>query len=81
MFSLTSAAAVTCGEVRLTYRELQRKADGLAARLVRLGSVVDDFDIAIGSIAIVLDARLATLNVKHMERLAGLAVEDWSAGA
>ncbi|HKN56036.1 MAG TPA: amino acid adenylation domain-containing protein, partial [Amycolatopsis sp.] len=36
------AAAVTCGEVRLTYRELQRKADGLAARLVRLGVRPED---------------------------------------
>ncbi len=31
---------------------------------MRVGSVIEDFDIAIGSIALVLDARLATLNVK-----------------
>jgi predicted nucleic acid-binding protein len=48
------------------------------ARLTRLGTVIEDFDIAIGSIAIVLGARLATLNAKHMDRLTGLAVEDWS---
>jgi tRNA(fMet)-specific endonuclease VapC len=48
------------------------------ARLMRFGSVIEDFDIAIGSIALVLDARLATLNVKHLARIRGLAVEDWS---
>jgi tRNA(fMet)-specific endonuclease VapC len=48
------------------------------ARLMRLGTVIEDFDIAIGSIALVLDARLATLNVKHFARIRGLAVEDWS---
>ena len=48
------------------------------ARLMRLGSVIEDFDIAIGSIALVLDARLATLNVKHLARIRGLTVEDWS---
>jgi predicted nucleic acid-binding protein len=48
------------------------------ARLMRIGSVIEDFDIAIGSIALVLDARLATLNVKHLARIRGLTVEDWS---
>jgi predicted nucleic acid-binding protein len=48
------------------------------ARLMRTGSVIEDFDIAIGSIALVLDARLATLNVKHLARIRGLTVEDWS---
>ena len=35
-------------------------------------------DIAIGSIALALDARLATLNVRHLERLAGLTIDDWT---
>jgi predicted nucleic acid-binding protein len=48
------------------------------ARLTKLGTVIEDFDISIGSAAIALGARLATLNIRHMERLAGLAVEDWS---
>jgi len=48
------------------------------ARLMRLGTAIEDFDIAIGSIALVLDARLATLNVKHLARIRGLVVEDWS---
>lgn len=48
------------------------------ARLERLGTPIDDFDVAIGSCAIALGARLATLNIKHMTRLDGLIVEDWS---
>jgi predicted nucleic acid-binding protein len=40
--------------------------------------MIDDFDIAIGSAAVVLGARLATLNARHLTRLQGLAVEDWA---
>jgi predicted nucleic acid-binding protein len=47
------------------------------ARLARLGAIVEDFDIAIGA-AVVLDARLATLNPKHMARVQGLVVDDWA---
>jgi predicted nucleic acid-binding protein len=47
------------------------------ARLERLGAIIEDLDIAIGSIALVLGARVATLNVKHLSRLRNLAVEDW----
>lgn len=48
------------------------------ARLARLGTPIEDFDVAIGALARVLGARLATLNVKHLARLEGLLVEDWS---
>lgn len=48
------------------------------ARLSRLGTLIEDFDLAIGAIAVVLDARLATMNVKHMSRVEGLVVEDWA---
>lgn len=48
------------------------------ARLTRLGTVIEDFDIAIGSVALAVGGRLATLNAKHMRRLEGLVVEDWS---
>jgi len=48
------------------------------ARLERLGTLIEDFDIAIGSIAVVLGARLATLNSKHMARLDRIVIEDWS---
>jgi len=48
------------------------------ARLARAGTIIEDFDIAIGAAALVLDARLATLNAKHMARLHGLVVDDWA---
>ncbi len=48
------------------------------ARLSRTGTMIEDFDIAIGSAAVVLGARLATLNARHMMRLQGLAIEDWA---
>jgi tRNA(fMet)-specific endonuclease VapC len=48
------------------------------ARLSKLGTLIEDFDIAIGSAALALGARLATLNTKHMARLEGLGIDDWS---
>ena len=48
------------------------------ARLERSGTPLDDMDIAIGSVAIGLSARLATRNARHFERLVGLTVEDWT---
>ncbi len=48
------------------------------ARLERSGQPLEDMDVAIGSIAIRLGATLATCNARHMARLDGLAIEDWS---
>ncbi len=48
------------------------------ALLAKHGTPIEDFDIAIGASAIVLGARLATLNIKHLARLSGLRVDDWS---
>lgn len=48
------------------------------ARLAEAGRMVEDMDVAIGSIAITLGARLATRNVAHMARLESLEVLDWS---
>ena len=50
------------------------------ARLQDIGQKLDDMDLAIASIALSLDARLATHNVRHFERIAGLRVEDWNEG-
>lgn len=49
------------------------------ASLAARGELIDDMDIAIGTLALTLDASLATYNVRHFERLAGLDVHDWSA--
>jgi predicted nucleic acid-binding protein len=35
-------------------------------------------DIAIGSVALALGARVATYNIRHLERLEGLSIDDWS---
>jgi tRNA(fMet)-specific endonuclease VapC len=48
------------------------------ARLEARGTPIDDMDVAIGSVALTLGARVATYNVRHLERLDGLAVEDWT---
>ncbi|MGH9318662.1 MAG: type II toxin-antitoxin system VapC family toxin [Vicinamibacteria bacterium] len=74
------------GEYR-RLRELVRWADWneaaawqfgiLKARLFERGRIIDDLDIAIGSIAIQLGARLATHNAKHFQALEGVEVEDW----
>jgi predicted nucleic acid-binding protein len=60
----TEPAAAECGRQK--------------ARLEKLGTPIEDFDIAIGAHARVLGARLATRNVKHLERLDGVTVEDWT---
>jgi tRNA(fMet)-specific endonuclease VapC len=48
------------------------------ALLEARGTAVEDMDIAIGSVALVLGARVATYNVRHLERLEGLSIDDWS---
>jgi predicted nucleic acid-binding protein len=48
------------------------------ARLEARGSTIEDMDIAIGSVALALEARVATYNVRHLERLDGLSIDDWS---
>ncbi len=47
------------------------------AKLFRKGQPVEDMDIAIGALAISLDAVLATCNARHFKRLGGLSLEDW----
>lgn len=50
----------------------------IKAELQRQGTPIQDMDVAIGSIAITLGARVATLNVRHFDRISGLIVEDWT---
>lgn len=49
----------------------------LKAELYSRGRIIDDLDIAIGSIALQMDARVATHNAKHFRELSGVEVEDW----
>ena len=46
--------------------------------LRRKGLPIEDFDIAIGAIALELDASVVTRNVEHFERIDGLAVDNWA---
>ena len=49
------------------------------AILEHRGQRLDDMDIAIGSIALSIEASVVTRNVAHFARMDGLAVDDWTA--
>ena len=51
------------------------------ALLETQGMPIGDMDLAIGSVALALGARLATFNVRHLDRLDGLVVDDWTPAA
>ncbi len=48
------------------------------ARLATRGEILEDMDIAVGAIAMTLDASVATLNARHLSRLESLVVDDWA---
>jgi tRNA(fMet)-specific endonuclease VapC len=48
------------------------------AALERRGERIEDLDAAIAAHALVEDAVLVTANVRHLARVPGLKVEDWS---
>lgn len=48
------------------------------ASLAGKGKVVDDFDLLIGSTALVLNYTLVTNNQKHFAKIPGLKTENWS---
>ncbi|HWF44326.1 MAG TPA: type II toxin-antitoxin system VapC family toxin [Candidatus Kapabacteria bacterium] len=50
------------------------------ARLRKLGQIIDDFDLLIGSTAIANDLILVTNNAKHLSRLNGIRIENWITG-
>lgn len=47
------------------------------ARLKREGRLIDDFDLLIGATALHYGMTLATENVRHLERLDGIEVDNW----
>ncbi len=47
------------------------------AALNRMGRPVDDFDLLIGSTAIVHNLILVTRNTRHFENISGLRLENW----
>jgi tRNA(fMet)-specific endonuclease VapC len=51
---------------------------GLKASLERGGQRIEDFDIAIAAHALVSNAVLVSANTKHMVRIPGIRLENWS---
>lgn len=52
---------------------------GIKAGLEKKGLPTEDFDAAIAAHALATKAVLVTANLRHMTRVPGLVVEDWSA--
>lgn len=48
------------------------------AKLRKLGLLIDDFDILIGSTYIANGLTMVTNNVVHLNRLANIVIEDWT---
>ncbi len=48
------------------------------AELKRKGLLIDDFDILIGCSAIINNMVMVTDNVKHLERLPDIIIENWT---
>ncbi len=47
------------------------------ARLRKTGRLISDFDLIIGCTALVHDLTLVTRNVREMNRIEGLRIENW----
>lgn len=47
------------------------------ALLRKQGQLIDDFDILIGTTAIVSDLVLVTENVKHLQRIPDIKIKNW----
>jgi tRNA(fMet)-specific endonuclease VapC len=58
--------------------EISQTFGRIKATLERRGSRIEDFDAAIAAHALANGATLVTANADHMNRVAGLAIEDWS---
>ncbi len=50
----------------------------MKAKQAKSGQIVDDFDLAIAATAKASGLTVATLNVRHFQRVLGLDWEDWS---
>jgi tRNA(fMet)-specific endonuclease VapC len=69
-----------CSEVpRAEWTDAVSHAFGrVKAILERRGTCIEDFDAAIAAHALASGATLVTANADHMNRVPGLAVENWS---
>ena len=58
--------------------EVSARFGATKAALEREGRRLEDFDIAIAAHALAVGAAVASANVRHLGRIEGLRVEDWS---
>ncbi len=59
-------------------RAIMETFGSLKADLALRGTVVDDFDLAIASTALVLNYALVTNNERHYRHIPGLRLENWA---
>jgi tRNA(fMet)-specific endonuclease VapC len=80
--ALVSRFAAIKDEIqRLNWSDEVSEAFGaIKAALERRGERIEDFDAAVAAHALVEEAVLVTANLKHMTRVQGLEIEDWSSG-
>ena len=48
------------------------------ARLRKAGTIIDDFDLLIGVTAVTHNLIMVTNNARHIGRVKGIAIEDWT---
>lgn len=58
--------------------EVSEAFGGIKSGLERKGERIEDFDAAVAAHALAEGCVLVTANLKHMARVPGLQVEDWS---
>jgi len=58
--------------------EVSAAFGSIKSLLERKGTRIEDFDAAVAAHASAGDAVLVTANLRHMIRVPGLAIEDWS---
>jgi tRNA(fMet)-specific endonuclease VapC len=60
--------------------EVSDRFGAAKAGLERAGKRLEDFDLAVAAHALARGAVLVTANVRHLERVPGLRVENWAKG-
>lgn len=78
--ALTSRFDLLKGELaRAPWSDDVSEAFGvLKAALERKGERIEDFDAAVAAHALAHDCVLVTANLRHLARVPGLEIEDWS---
>lgn len=61
----------------ISTNSVERRFGMEKARLPKIGRLIPDFDLMIGSTAVEHDLVLVTNNVKHHERIDEIVIENW----